>query len=294
MPSERGYGDLIAMLEEVRAHSQPARGDIAWADGRVFSCQITPVEGGGQVAVLHDITYFKDLEELKNEFIAAASHDLKNPINLVMGFSDLLPKVGPLNETQTEFDGRVRGAAEQMHDLVLKILELMGTELTGSKAAWTRCDLAEMARTTMDEFETQAGTKGQSLELETFSLVPVLDDPQRMRQVFRNLIGNAIKYTPAGGQIDIVVAVNGDQAEFIVRDSGIGIAADEIPHLFRTFYRIESDETAGIQGNGLGLSIVKSVVAQHGGQIEVKSQFGSGSQFRVLLPLQAQVETVAV
>jgi signal transduction histidine kinase/DNA-binding response OmpR family regulator len=285
LPQDSGYADLIRMMEEVRDHQLPARGDIAWPDGRVFTCQITPVDGGGQVAVLHDITYFKNLDELKNEFIAAASHDLKNPINSVMGFSDLLPKVGPLNETQSDFVGRVRSAAEQMHELVLNIMELLRTEIPGASAARSVCDLGELAETTLQEFDIQADKKAQRLSLEAQTGLQIEADIERLRHVARNLIGNAIKYTAEGGRIVVQVQLAEGQAEFSVRDNGIGIPEAEFPNLFRTFYRIESDETLGIQGNGLGLAIVQSVVEQHGGSIHVESELGSGSIFRVRLPL---------
>ncbi len=251
--------------------------------GRTFSVVVTPVEGGGRVAIFHDVSHFKALDQIKNEFLATATHDLKNPIFAVMGYSDLLDKAGPLNPMQTDFVQRIRHAASQMQDLVVNLLDVARMEM-GIELKLDVMDLNALLADSVKEFRPQAEAKGQQLELKLGrEPLNVLGDGLRLQQVMRNLVGNAIKYTPNRGR----VVVSGEErgsgegrvAVVKVEDNGVGIPLESLPHLFEKFYRVRTAETQDIEGNGLGLAIVKSIIEQHHGEVHVESVVGKGSCF---------------
>jgi signal transduction histidine kinase len=246
---------------------------------------VTPIEEGGQVAVLHDITQLKKLAELKNEYIATASHDLKNPIQAVMGFNDLLTKAGPLNELQQDFSQRIRGAAIQMRDLVLNLLEISRLE-SGSAMQQETLELHELLEEAAREAGDQVRSKGHTLELDFCDAqLTVCGDKTLLQQMIRNLLGNAIKYTPKDGKLIIKTAIESGMACIEFKDTGVGIPENDLPHIFEKFFRSQTDETRDIEGTGLGLAIVQSIVENHGGQIYVDSVVGEGSTFAVCLPL---------
>ena len=292
LPRQRGYDDLIALLEQTRQTGAPSRGEVVWPDERTFSVLVSPIAEGGQVALLHDVSHLKALDELKNEFIATASHDLKNPIFAILGYSDLMSKAGALNEMQVDFAQRIRNAAVQMQDLVLNLLDMARLDM-GVKLESAAIDLNELLVEVGGEFQTRLQEKQHRLEYE-LSEAPatVLGDRMRLQQVARNLVGNAIKYTPAGGQIRVITAVAEGKVRVSVQDTGIGIPEDALPNLFTKFYRVRTAETEDIEGNGLGLAIVKSIVEKHGGNVSVESKLGEGSCFSLSLP-QAQVAAPA-
>jgi signal transduction histidine kinase len=141
-----------------------------------------------------------------------------------------------------------------------------------------------LLREVFEEYKAQADAKQHVMNLELPQKeVDVFGDKMRLQQVARNLLGNAIKYTPNGGEIWLEANVNNGKVRVDVRDTGIGIPEDAIPHLFQKFYRVHTDATQDIEGNGLGLAIVRSIVEQHEGQISVISKEGEGSIFRIEL-----------
>jgi signal transduction histidine kinase len=280
-----GYDALIRLLDEARASGKSQVGEIVWPDQRVFAAQFTSIGEGGCVVLLHDVSHFKALERIKDEFISTATHDLKNPITIILGFSEIISKAGPLNETQLGFANHIHAAAEHMHELVQNLLSLakidMNLEL--KKAV---VDLSTLVTNTMEEFRVQAEAKDQKIRIENATEQPrTQGDSLQLQQVLRNLVGNAIKYTPAGGSINLVVDAKNDEAVISVKDTGYGIPADDLPFIFDRFYRVRNDDVKDIEGNGLGLAIVKSIIERHGGQISVESKPGKGSCFTFSLPL---------
>ena len=283
---------LQTLSQEAQKTGLSQQIELGWANNRTFQTQVTPIAEGGSVIVMHDITHFKELERVKNEFLAAASHDLKNPIASLMLSSDLVKRTGPLNPKQEKLMGRIEFAATQMHKLVRDLLDLARADLQ-SGLSQENVNLASMVADIHNEFLPQAEAKEQTLELQVLtngSPMTILGDTSRLQQVFRNLIGNAVKYTPNNGRIIISTDIQDNQAHIDIQDTGIGIPATDLPHIFDSFYRVESDDTANIEGSGLGLAIVKSIVDQHGGQIEVSSTISEGTCFVVTFPL-ASVES---
>jgi signal transduction histidine kinase/CheY-like chemotaxis protein len=296
LPGNQGYEGLLDILDErVRTEGEYSA-EIPWPDKRTFSAKVTSIEDGGLVVVLHDVSHFKGLDRIKNEFIATASHDLKNPIHAVLGYSDLLAKAGPLNEVQTDFVKRIHRSANQMHELVLNTLDLVRVDL-GMNQKYEPVDVHDLLVTVTEDLIPQAEMKQQTLKLEPNDSRPQVNgDAAQLRQVVRNLIGNAIKYTPEGGRILVDTSMGNSIISVLVEDNGLGIPEDDLPFIFDKFYRVKTEDRQDIQGNGLGLAIVEAIVEQHGGEIAVESKLGEGSCFSFSLPLVSQpviVEMVA-
>jgi signal transduction histidine kinase/DNA-binding response OmpR family regulator len=286
LPAGRGYDNLIGLLDQMRQKGSPVREELPWPDKRTFSVTVTPIEEGGQVAMLHDVSNFKKLEQIKNEFLATATHDLKNPIFAVLGYSDLLTQAGPLSPMQADFVARIRHAAAQMQDLVLNLLEVARMEM-GIELKLEKVNVNHLLNDVAEEFQPQAQAKHQNLKLDIAApdSIEILGDRLRLMQVVRNLVGNAIKYTRQGGLVQLTSELQDSWAVIKVKDTGIGIPSEDIPHLFEKFYRVHTDDTQDIEGNGLGLAIVKAIIEQHRGEVRVESVLGQGSCFSFQLPV---------
>jgi two-component system phosphate regulon sensor histidine kinase PhoR len=285
LPAGHGYDALVEMLEDAHSSHISKSGEVIWPDRRTFVTLITPIEDGGQVAILHDVTRFKDLDQVKNEFIATASHDLKNPITTIAGFSSLLGQAGPLNEQQIDFVNRIQGATQTMSELVQNMMSLAQMDLQATQNH-EAVELGALLAGIADEFTPQASVKMQSLYFNALAaLAHVNGDPLQLKQLFRNLVGNAIKYSPQGSRIEITANVEKGNIQIGVQDTGFGIPAADLPFIFNRFYRVRNGKNSEMEGNGLGLAIVKSVVEQHGGQISVESEVGKGTRFSVSLPI---------
>ena len=286
-----GYDGLIEHLEETFTSGKPKTAEIIWPDERVFTALFTPIEEGGCVVLLHDISHFKILERVKNEFISTASHDLRNPITTISGFAQLLSQAGPLNERQEDFAQRIQAAAGHMRELVQNLLDLAKMDM-GLELKQESLDLNTLLAGIANEFQPQAEAKEQSLSLkEAKGKLEVRGDTLQLQQALRNLVGNAIKYTPVGGSVDLSIQTDESQATISVKDTGYGIPADDLPHIFDRFYRVRNEAVKDIEGNGLGLAIVKSIIEKHGGQLNVESEPGKGSCFTIALPL-VPIETL--
>ena len=284
LPRDTGYETFITLLDEVRVSKLPKSGEVLWPDQRTFMALISPIEDGGQVSILHDVTHFKDLEKVKNEFIATASHDLKNPITTISGFSNLLEQVGPLNAQQHEFLNYIKSASSTMTDLVQSMMSLAQMDLDVQKKD-TVVDMQKLLSEIASEFSLQASKKEQTLNFAPLtSPAFITGDLLQLKQLLRNLIGNAIKYTANGGKIQLNAKVDGPRILINVQDNGFGIPAPDLPFIFDRFYRVRDGKASEVEGNGLGLAIVKSIVEGHKGKISVESEIGKGTCFTILLP----------
>jgi len=285
LPVEHGYDAFLKLIAEARNSHMSLSGEVVWPDQRTFTTFIAPIEDGGTVAILHDVSRFKDLDQVKNEFIATASHDLKNPLTTIGGYAQLLGQAGPLNDGQKDFVNRIIFAVKNMSELVQNMMSLAQTDLKASpkhEPLPINDILQEMAK----EFEAQAREKLQSFSVSLPKKeVQVSGDPLQLRQIFRNLIGNAIKYTPQGGQVQVKSEIEADRLIIHVKDTGYGIPAADLPFIFNRFYRVRSGKASEIEGNGLGLAIVKSIVSDHSGNLSVESEIGKGSCFTLSFPL---------
>jgi len=247
---------LIDVFHRAKADDEPAHAEIPLPDDRTLNAHVTPIPGVGRVAVMQDITYHKELDRMKSEFVSTVSHDLRSPLTSIKGFADLLPAVGPLNEQQTYFLEKIQGGVENVTEMISDLLDLGRIEAE-VRMEMALCDVGEIVEKAVENEQNQAVS---------------------------NLASNAIKYTPEGGHISVSATMEGGQVAVTVEDDGIGIPQDDLPHIFERFYRVDKPETANIVGSGLGLSIVKTIVEKHQGRIWVCSREGEGTTFTFVLP----------
>ncbi len=285
LPADRGYEGLLKLINDARSANMSISGDILWPDQRTFTAFVAPIEEGGTVAILHDVSRFKDLDQVKNEFIATASHDLKNPLTSIGGYAQLMGQAGPLNDNQKDFVERIQHSVKSMSELVQNMMSLAQADLNATQKH-EPVDIKQVLGEVTNEFAPQAKEKGQSLEVSSpDKTIKVNGDALHLRQAFRNLIGNAIKYTPKGGNIHINSISESEKIVIHVEDNGFGIPAADLPFIFNRFYRVRTGKASEIEGNGLGLAIVKSIIAEHGGIVNVESEIGKGTCFSISLPV---------
>jgi two-component system NtrC family sensor kinase len=259
------------------------KGEIALEDGRVFNAHLTPIAKVGYAVVIQDITQLKRIDRIKSDFVSTVSHDLRSPLTAILGYVELMGRVGPVNEQQAEFIKRVRQSVQSITALIGDLLDLGRLE-AGFDTQKEATSLQLIMRYAVDGLKQQSDAKHLSVLLEAPADLPsVLANPLRLRQMVTNLLDNAIKYTPQGGALRMAAWADGDQVVMTVRDSGIGIPAADQPFIFDKFYRASNARTE-FTGTGLGLSIVRSIVENHGGRIWLESKSGEGTTFTVVLP----------
>jgi signal transduction histidine kinase len=224
----------------------------------------------------------EQLLEKKDEILQIVSHDLKNPLGVIIGYADLLQFGGI--ELQTATESIIRTARFMQH-MVLDLLEIALAE-GKLELKLKQQAINHLLKEVFEAYNSQAREKQQRFTWDSEAPdVLVLIDALRFRQVISNLLSNAIKYTPPGGQVHLGLTPAPDHVRITVADTGLGIPADALSHLFQKFYRVQSKAHLESEGTGLGLAIVKTIVEQHGGQIEVESQLGQGTTFTVYLPI---------
>ncbi len=261
----------------------PARGEFSVEDGRVFSASVTQIPALGRAIAMHDITHLKKLDRIKSDFISTVSHDLRSPLTAILGFSELIERAGPMNDHQKEYIKRVQNSVQSITVLIDDLLKLGRIE-AGFDTRKEIIILDQLIRYTVENYRKRLAEKGQNVVLDLpGASLSVLANPVQMRQLFENLLDNAIKYTPAGGLITIRASIAQNQVLLQFIDNGIGIPAVDLPYVFDKFYR--SSTASSVPGTGLGLSIVRSIVENHDGRIWVDSTVGVGSTFTVVLPL---------
>ena len=221
-----------------------------------------------------------------NRFSADASHELRTPLTVLQGELEAIAQKGQgLPEDVKDTIGSALEETQRLSKIVASLLAISRLEAGEARVQPVRLDFAELARTTTDQMKLLAEEKRISLTSNGSEPVEVEADPSRLKQVVVNLLDNAIKYTPEGGNVSISVMRRDDHAVLEVADSGLGISADDLPHVFERFYRADKARSRQMGGTGLGLSIVRSICLAHGGQITVNSTEGRGSLFCVELPL---------
>ena len=265
--------------------------EVPLPDESVLFCNLSPIteESGqvmGWVAVMQDITRFKETERMKSDMILTASHDLRNPANLTLGALDMLGQnVARWTPAQREiYDLAVIGA-RRIEALISDLLDLERIERRVGLTL-RECNLIEIARAVVTEYGIPCQSRQQTLAAHLpETLPPVRGDSQRIYQVMTNLISNAVKYTPNGGRITVDLHQEDSQILFEVSDTGRGIPLEAQARIFERFYRVAGSSAIDATGTGLGLALVKTIVEQHGGRVWVTSQFGQGSTFTVSLPV---------
>lgn len=228
-----------------------------------------------------------ELSELKDQLLRTVSHDLKNPLHVIMGYSSLLMEDGYVTKPEDlrNMSKAIFNSAERMYQLVTNLLELSQIE-DGTELQMLPLSLTQLCADMIPEFELNAQAKHQSF---TFEAPPddvnVNGDTMRLGQVLSNLVSNAIKYTPENGHVLLTIQKEDKNVRLCVQDDGLGIPPEALPQLFTKFFRVNTTKHRSVEGTGLGLSIVKAIIEQHNGKIWVESELGKGSKFIFSLPI---------
>jgi signal transduction histidine kinase len=241
-------------------------------------------------------TQLRELDRLKAEFISVASHELKTPINVVMGYLQLLQDhvYGELNDRQREIVGTLTAQSKSLSRLVRQLLDVSRFEAGGGKVEPRTIPfpafLGDLERT----FRVLAIQRAVEFSVTRTDDLPaeVRWDPERINEVLGNLLSNAFKFTPSGGRVSLEVSRVEDGVRMRVRDTGAGIPATELAYVFEKFYQA-NNQTTGIKGTGLGLAIAKGIVTAHGGTIGVESTVGVGTSFTLHLPIKSSATRLA-
>ncbi|MCL4295864.1 MAG: response regulator [Anaerolineae bacterium] len=280
--------DLIASAPDIGSSHKR---EIPLEDGRVFYATLTPIPEVGRAVIMQDITYFKELDRLKSDFVSTVSHDLRAPLTSVKAYAQMLEMAGGLNEQQTSFMNRIVKATDHIAALINDLLDLSRIE-AGIDLELSTLDLDRLATEVVAEFQETAGSKRQQLVYHSPNKpILVVGNGLRLKQVLSNLIGNALKYTPEGGRIQTVTQRSDTQVLLKVEDNGLGIPPADLPFVFDKFYRVKNEDRAEIQGTGLGLAICRSIIEKYGGSIWAESQYQQGSSFTFSLPLAADASS---
>lgn len=286
---------LSSMIEGVLRSWKPARREISiiYPKERTVDAHAAPIFGvrgepRGIVVVLYDISELKHLERVRAEFVANVSHELKTPVTAVMGFAETLLSGALYNfRAAEEFVNIIYEEAERLSRLVHDLLELSKIESKGFRLRIERVELDTEIKRIVDKLKPQFLKKDLTLTTDLPSEpVTVKADRDQIEQVLLNLLDNSRKYTPAGGQVEVVLRREGGNAIVVVKDTGIGIPQEDLPRIFERFYRVDKARSRKLGGTGLGLSIVKHIIEAHLGRVWVESEPGKGSRFYFSLPIE--------
>ncbi|MCY0884556.1 MAG: ATP-binding protein [Firmicutes bacterium] len=243
-----------------------------------------PVGGLGAVLVARDISAQKEVDRMRADFVANVSHELQTPLTIIRGFTEtLLDEQDPL--AARRFIGLIHDEANRMSRLVDDLLTLSRIEHRSLPVRREPVDLTELIEGLAAKLGPRMQAAGLSFSQELPArLPPVCGDPDLLAEVFLNLVTNAIQYTPRGGRITVGGQAVAGEVAVSVRDTGIGIPAQDLPRIFERFYRVDRARSRASGGTGLGLAIVKHIVEIHRGRVEVSSTVGQGTTFVVWLP----------
>ncbi len=259
---------------------------------RVVRADIAPLPSdrsanAGAVIVMHDVTEQENLDRMRREFVANVSHELRTPITTVKSYLETLLDGASADPSVLQRFLRVAaGEADRMSRLVADLLRL--AQMDSGQVVWrfAPTSLPGLTADVLAALAVQAGQRQVTLERQWPEDLPkAWADSDRLQQVLTNVLNNAINYTPAGGRVTVSIARQGDFLGVRVRDTGIGIPARDLPHIFERFYRVDKARSREMGGTGLGLAIAREIVAAHGGEISLSSEVGKGTEVRFTIPV---------
>ncbi len=255
---------------------------------------------------IHNARLFREIEEKgrelaqanqhKSEFLANMSHELRTPLNAVIGFSEVLGKqmFGELNDKQKEYVNDIHNSGRHLLSLINDILDLSKIEAGRMELDLTTFDIRQALDNALTLVRERAGRRGIALDSEIDeSLTNMTGDERKVKQILLNLLSNAIKFTPEGGRVTLTARGVDAALVISVRDTGVGISAEDQEHIFEEFRQVGTDYARKTEGTGLGLTLTRRFVELHGGEVEVESELGAGSEFRITLPLEPPVAVAA-
>ena len=254
---------------------------------RTLVARVTPVvaAGRGAVLVMHDITELRKADQVRRDFVANVSHELRTPLTAIKGYAEALLDDPDDTDAREKFLDIIHRHATRMERLVKDLLRLARLDAGQEAVELVRCDVEGLLRGIANDFEPMAAQKQQAIDVQvTREAATLVTDATKLHDIARNLIENAVNYTPDGGAIDVRAALVGGRFQLTVSDTGHGIASDDLARVFERFYRVDKSRTRP-GGTGLGLSIVKHLVQVLGGEVTASNLSGGGALFTVTLPV---------
>ena len=246
---------------------------------------VPPVGSGGCVAVFHDVSEIRKLDQVRRDFLANASHELRTPLTSIQGFATTLLQNDLPDKDRQHFIQVVVRNAERLSLLIDDILELSQIEGRREPLRPGEVEVQQVAQVLLDDMRPRLQQRGLEAGIDADAPPAAWADRRAVEQVLTNLLDNAIKYSEEGGRIDVRIRARDGRLEVAVSDTGVGIPADEIDRVFERFYRVDKARSRALGGTGLGLAIVKHLVQAMGGDIRLESKIGEGSSFTFWLPL---------
>lgn len=245
------------------------------------------VERGEAALLLQDITQEREREQERGQFLYHITHELRTPLTNIRAYAETLSE-GVLQDPETlrECYNVIVGETQRLSRLVEDILSLSQMEAGAARLKMDDVNTARLIRQVVEDMQAQADDKGLELVLNMPAKVPTIrGDKERLAVVLTNLVGNAIKYTPKGGKVEVTCGQEGSRLQVKVADTGLGIAPEEQEKVFEKFYRSTDERVAELPGTGLGLALAMEIARTHGGTITLESEMGKGSTFTVVLPI---------
>lgn len=288
--------DVDSLLDLSGAHPErSARAEVTRSHGdrrRVIRIERQPLQHGseGHIWSLRDVTQQKLAEEMRGEFIDSATHELRTPLANIRAYSEMLAMMDDVDvEQQKEFCNTINSEATRLARFVDDLLSLSSMEVGAMSANRQNVDLERLFDEVAEKIAPLAAKKSQEFVVDLpEKLGEAVLDKDKFSAMVVNLLGNASKYTPEGGRIALEVATSEDELVVNVEDSGVGIAPEELPHVFDKFFRSSDPRVQTETGTGLGLSLASEIVRLHGGQLTVKSVVDKGSTFTATIPLRQE------
>ena len=241
----------------------------------------------GVMVVIQDITEHVKLDNMRKEFVADVSHELKTPITSIKGYSETLLDGDCDKETEKHFLHVIDDNADRMERLVQDLLTLSKYDNNRATNKPTEFDLGELAKLCKEKFDIEIKRKNQDVNCFVTADVPnVYADRDGIERVILNILSNSIKYTPEGGKIDIYVGYVHNDAYVKIKDTGIGIPKNDLDRIFERFYRVDKARSRQLGGTGLGLSIAKEIIEKNNGSINIKSKVNEGTEVVIQIPVK--------
>lgn len=291
-PADKGIriDNLIRMPEFIdylddQAYSKPLEIQSPTNDAHTYEIRVVPFESDKWTVIVRDITQLNQLEQMRKDFIANVSHELKTPLTVMRGYLEMTKDFCDIDEPMwNKAHTMMTEQTSRMDDLVSQLLSLSKIEQQGDDIVMQEVDVPKVLNVLVDEAKSLSNNK-HNISAEIDPELKVIGLASELRSAFSNLVFNAVRYTPENGEISISWSLTkSGKAKFVVKDSGVGIDPAHIPRLTERFYRVDEARTRKTGGAGLGLSIVKHALAHHKSKLEIESKLNEGSVFSFRFP----------